>query len=171
MKFGIDVDGEREFHLAFRNVAERIQDLRPSWPAVAKEFFEIEQDLFRSEGSSGASGRWAPLSRQYEEQKVREHGSFALFAGVLIRTGAMSNALTRKGAAHQVYEEQADSLTIGTGLPYPRAHMKPWRNRPARPPIDLTDRDRERMRKVLRRGLADFVKREGFVQTSIDEMA
>jgi hypothetical protein len=171
VRFSIDVDGERAFSLAFDNVRERITDLRPSWPTVAKEFFEIEQDLFRSGGTSGASGRWAPLSREYEERKVARFGSFALFSGVLIRTEAMYKALTRKGSPHQVYDEQADSLTVGTDLPYPRAHMKKWKNRPARPPISLTDKDRERLREALRRGLADFVKREGFVQTSISEMA
>lgn len=162
IRFAIEVDGLPEFDRSFNRVTQRIEDLRPVWDAVEKVFFELETEQFRSEGSAGGSGQWPALSHQYEEAKAKAGYNFL---PILQRSRALYFSLTRKGAEHQVLDEGAQELTIGTTLPYAALHQRGAGRLKARPPISLSEAGRRRIQKAIQRELVQFVRRAGFVVT------
>ena len=160
ISFSVAVAGAEVFDRTFNRVEREIADLRPVWEEVTKEFFQLELEAFRSEGASGASGRWAPLSPKYEEAKARRGFNFM---GVLQRTRKLERSLTRKGAEHQVLEEGAQELTVGTTLPYAVMHQRGGGRLKARPPISLSEAGKRRIQKAIQRQLVEYVRRQGLV--------
>ena len=162
LRFQISVAGADVLDRSFNRIVRKIEDLSDIWPEVATAFFEIEQDQFRS----GGHGRWPELSPKYEERKAKTHN----FSPLMRKSDALYRALTVKGSDHQVYEATKDSLTVGTDLPYARAHMKPYRKRPARPPIDLREEDKRKLVKAMQKPLVAYARAQGFAQTEVGEI-
>ena len=125
---------------AFRRLdalASALRDLSDMWPDVRDEFFTIEQEMFDSEGASNASGGWEPLSAHYAAWKDANFGT-----PILQRTGTLMASLT-SDAADVVMT--ADSLTVGTSIPYAGYHQYGTSRMPARPVIDLSPANQERL--------------------------
>lgn len=162
LRFQISVAGEEVLDRAFNRIINKIEDLSDIWPEVATAFWEVEAEQFQS----GGRGKWPELSPKYEEQKAKTHN----FSPLMRKSDALYKSLTRKGADHQVYEANKTSLTIGSDLPYAKAHMKPYKKRPARPPIDLTDADKRKLVKAMQKPLVMFARAQGFIQTEIGEV-
>ena len=71
IRFELQIDGATEIDRAFNRIDRFISDFRNVWPAVTDEFYAIEESQFASQGSKGASGRWAPLSKAYAAYKAQ----------------------------------------------------------------------------------------------------
>ena len=155
----IEVAGLAVFEQATNRTAERLEDFSPMWPGISEEVYRAEQDLFRSAGSSGQHGAWAPLNPAYEEWRAKH---FTPFPSPMVRTGALEKSLGGKDRPHAVYIESPLELTIGTSLPYARYHMGPSGKRPARRPIDLSSEDKERIGRRARKELQIVLRAEGF---------
>lgn len=131
-------------------LSRNAQDLRPAWPRIAAEFYQIEADQFSSEG--GRVNPWEELSAGYAKFKAVEYPG----KPILQRSGALLNSLTNQNDEHAIYDPQPDALTLGTSLPYPQYHQAGTQKMPQRPPIELRDEDFQRMGEIAREELQDM---------------
>lgn len=113
----------------------QFKDFTDLWPEIAAGFFAIETELFDSEGATGASGAWAPLSPRYAEWKGRNYGALP----ILEREGALRASLTGPAASIEISPFQ---MTIGTDVPYAIVHQE---GSPRRAVIDMSDDDDARI--------------------------
>lgn len=164
----VTVHGVEELDRKFLELAETITKPGEAWPAVAKEFREIEREQFFTSGH----GKWAPLTRPYEAWKEREFP----FSPLMRATDALYRSLTQDGADGAVYEATDTSLTLGSsvtskkGRPYPVYHQEGAGRNPERKLIDLSDADKKRLFKPIVRTMARNVQRAGFIQTEIEDL-
>ncbi len=138
MKLTVTVEGEKQLAIALGKASEIISDLRPAWKPVQKLFQDFSSDQFSSSGTAGASGKWKSLSAKYERAKVRKYGTFALLAGINIRTERLYKSL-RGETSDSVYIPEKDSLTLGTTVPYAKYVQK------VRPVISLSEKQKKEL--------------------------
>jgi len=88
-------------------------DLRQlgTWDAVQKEFYAIEKEAFASEGGTGATGKWAPLTAKYKAWKLKKYGPLP----ILQRTGQLYKEMTTEAG---VVEKKEQEMTLGSNLKY-----------------------------------------------------
>jgi hypothetical protein len=72
IRFVASIQGVEVLDRAFNRVDQEISDFRNFWPGVITTFYDIETQQFHTEGASGASGKWTPLSPAYKLFKERE---------------------------------------------------------------------------------------------------
>lgn len=164
LRFTFDVDGQTVLDRAFNRIDRYISDFRNIWPGVAQEFYATEERQFQSEGASGASGRWAPLSQAYARFKSK------VFPGqpILQQTSSLYESLTSPDALDSIFRPLPQELQIGTKVPYFRAHQRGSGRIPARPPISLTEPDKRRLQKAIQASLVAYTREQGF---QVDERA
>lgn len=160
IRFSASIDGIEALNRGLNRVSDLISDFRSIWPNVIRAFYEIEGEQFSSEGSTGASGKWAALSPAYQRFKEVQ------FPGqsILQASGDLFESLTSPEAFGAVIRPEANELTLGTTIPYALAHHRgaPGRNLPARPLISLTEDHKRRLQKEIQRGLVRFTREAGF---------
>jgi phage gpG-like protein len=165
MKFSIEVEGKEQLLSSFLEVQEGVVDLRKlgTWDWVATEFRKIEKEIFDSEGSASRGGRWKELSTKYKERKLRKWGPVP----ILQASGKLYRALSGT-SPDSVFEKEAQSMAIGTSLPYARYHQTGTKRMPKRPPMDFTDEQKDRLVEPIKRKLrqlianAKLAERRGF---------
>lgn len=162
-RFKFEVDGAVQFDRAFLRVQERIEDLRPVWDGVEREFHAIEREQFESEGSAGRSGKWAPLSRKYAEQKEKKYPG----AQILERTGALKRSLTSE-TEHSTVTKEKQEFAIGTSLPYAKYHQRGGKHLPQREIISFSDTQRTRLMKEIQKGLLQIIRGDRTVTQTMD---
>lgn len=158
IRFTATLEGVEVLDRAFSRVTEHISDLRPIWPNVAKEFYAIEREQFASEGSHGASGKWAKLSPAYAKYKEVAYPGMP----ILRASTALYESMTSPDAADSIFRPEPQELTIGSQAPYAVAHQRGGGRLPARPIISLTEDDKRRLTKAIQLPLVQFVRRQGF---------
>lgn len=157
-RFRADVEGVEVLNRAFNRVEQIISDFRSIWPNVAREIYAIEGEQFDSEGSAGASGKWAALSAAYAQYKA------TAFPGqpILQAEGHMAASLTDPEAPDAVILFGRDELTIGSRDPKARAHHLGLGNLPARPIFSFSEQQKRRIQKSIQAGLVQFTRQAGF---------
>lgn len=156
----LEIDGEAQFDRVFKRIDLNLTDMRPIWEVVRDEFWKIEADQFQSSGAAGASGKWKPLSKAYEKQKVNKYGTFALLAGVLIASEAMYKSLTRQ-TGDSVVDIQKDGIAIGTKLARARHHQRGGGRLPQRKVIDLSEKQKTGMMKKIQKEMIAQMRKSG----------
>lgn len=158
LRFTTTVDGVQTLDRAFNRLDGFIADLRNFAPAVAAWFYRNEAEQFETEGTVGASGRWAPLSPAYARFKV------VAFPGetILRATGHMNESLTSPEALDAIYIPEPDQITIGTQDPKALAHHRGLGRLPSRPVVSHSERQKRELQKDLQRQLVRFTRGLGF---------
>jgi phage gpG-like protein len=143
MKVEITLTGANELSAKFKAVADAAADLRTVgvWFEVANEFRKLEKEVFASEGGSSASGKWKALSTEYAARKLKKWGPVP----ILQASGKLYRSMSIRGAEGSVYEESAQSLTIGTTLPYAGYHQTGGKQLPRRAMVDFTEEQTKRL--------------------------
>jgi hypothetical protein len=167
--FEVEVIGDKQLDQALAKLAKKSAAPFVEFElgeALYKDFLEIEADEFQSRGH----GDWPELADETIANKTKNSsfGSFATIS-VLRNTDALYNSLTKKGDPNAVlYQTSPTELLMGTRVPYARFHMKPYKKRPARPPIrrEMRAEDRQKMQRTIRRQAARHTRDVGFTQTS-----
>lgn len=158
-----EVDGARELDRAFQSVGATIEHpARLLAPVVEKWFHETEYEQFFSEGTKGASGRWADLSKPYEERKLREN-PFAL--NILQRRGDLKLSLTRPGVKYAVREVSDTEVSLGTTHPVAIHHQRGGKRLKVRKPIDPSETQKRRLVKEVQRDVLVPIRRTGLTVT------
>lgn len=144
MRIEFEVSGDVQLSRDLDRWASAVEDPGPAFEAMADDFLEIEARQFASEG--GNSGGWAPLA----PSTVRRRGSAH---PILFQTGRLQQSLTSAGARDSVRRVTADSLEVGTSVPYARFHQQGTARMPRRRPVEFTEVDRRRWVKLLQEHL------------------
>jgi phage gpG-like protein len=124
--------GGREIVAGFKQLAQRVEDLRPVWPRVQELFYEFENQAFESEGASSAVGKWAALSERYSKWKERHYPG----RPILQRTDALRSSLIRSGFGSTVMMEPL-WMQITSEVEYAQYHQRGTPKMPARKPVAL----------------------------------
>jgi len=95
---------------------ESLADYSPALRLIADDFREMISEQFASEGRAGGTP-WAELAPSTLRRKPT--GS----SGILYSTGALLRSLRDSGAPGHVEELEAESLTLGSRLPYAQYHQ------------------------------------------------
>lgn len=135
MNLTLTIDGIPQFDGAFNTLGKTIADWRPAWPEIEQVFYRIELEQFNTEGARGGE-RWAPLTANYGKWKE------AHFPGqpILVRTGRLRRSLSVLGTGDSIREREAQSLTLGTRVPYAGFHQY-GSGRRRRQPLQITRND------------------------------
>lgn len=158
IRFVAEVAGVTVLDRAFNRVEGDISDLRPIWPPVAAEIYQMIGEQFESEGAKGASGRWKALSPAYTRFKEIHYPG----KPIMQATGDLYESLTDPEAPGAIYRPEKDGLTIGTTVPYARAHQRGNSRLPARPLVSPSEAQKRRIQKAIQVGLVQFTRRAGF---------
>jgi phage gpG-like protein len=141
VKFTVSVDGVQSTTRAFQTLDETIRDFRPVWPEIHMYFLRSMTEQFESLGSRGGQ-RWQPLNEKYAKWKAQR------FPGkpILVRTERLKRSLSLGGSEPDQVKEFAPMYAVfGTRVPYARYHQRGTRRMPARPILQPTQRDVDRM--------------------------
>lgn len=152
LRFTAEVDGAEVFNRAFSRL-DSLDDFRPVWPPVIREFYLIEAEQFESEGAVGGSGRWEPLSETYREWKEVHYPG----EPILQRDHDLVESLTDPEAAGAILQPREDELIMGSSVPHARIHQ-----RKGRPPISFSEAQKRRIQKSIQAGLVQFIREAGF---------
>lgn len=106
------------FYAYLRGVKRRSINFRPVFKAAMRELAKAHAKNFDSKGA--LVGGWAPNDTDYATWKLSEYGR----GGVLVRTGALKNSLTRisnsRGAVRDIGLTSAE---FGTAIEYAGYHQ------------------------------------------------
>jgi phage gpG-like protein len=138
-----DVAGDVQLQRSFSRFTEDVKDYSPAFRAIAVEFFKGEEQQFASGGRSG-SGGWAPLA----PSTLAHKRLMGYPPDILVRTGALRDALS-KITGDTIREVDPLQLRLGTTLPYGMYHQKGTTVFPARPPIQLNERQKVAWTKLI----------------------
>jgi len=158
IRFTAEISGQVQLDRAFNRIDRFISDFRNVWPAVTDIFYATEERLFQSQGGSGASGKWAPLSAVYKKWKQIHYPG----QPILRRENTLYESLTSPEGLDSIYRAERFMLTIGTKTPYARAHQHGLGRMPARLLISLTESDKRKMQKAIQQELVRFTREAGF---------
>lgn len=151
----IGVDGEDQYNRAFSRLDAVFDDLRPIWPDVRDAFWQIEREQFESEGSKGASGKWAALSARYKRQKIRQYGAGKK---ILEASGALKASLT-SDAPGSYYSANEEEMAVGSTIPYGIYHQRGGKNLKQRKPISLSDAQKKMLDKTIQKSLISELRK------------
>lgn len=159
-RFVATVEGVELLNRGFNRIESHISDFRSIWPDVGREIYAINREQLDSEGTAGASGKYAALSPAYERFKAIQ------FPGqpILQASGNLYESLTDLESPDAIFRPGKDELIIGSKVPYARAHQRgnPSRNLPARPIFSFSEPQKRRITKAIQRGLVRFTREAGF---------
>lgn len=144
MRIEFEVFGDVQLARNLDRWADAIDDASPAFEAMADDFLDIDAAQFASEG--GRSGGWAPLA----PSTVRSRGSAH---PILFESGRLQQSLTTRSSTDAVRRITADSLEVGTTVPWARYHQTGTARMPRRRPVEFTEVDRRRWVKLLQEHL------------------
>lgn len=168
LRLGFEVEGEVQIARTFSRFADGVEDIRDPLEEIADDFFEVEQRLFDSEGSTGEHGTWAPLSPRYAAWKANNFPGRRL----LVAENRMKQSLTSR-TGDSVREIDPLELRLGTrirsrsGFPYPAAHQTGTSKMPRRRPIDVAEGDKRNWTRFVQRYLVGLQRSAGGRRASI----
>jgi len=121
---------------------------------VADDFREMVAEQFATEGRAEGTPWAARKSARVGADGVRPLRGERR-SPLLVRTGALRDSLTRRGAAGHVEEMDRQTLSVGSRLPYAIFHQLGTRRMPARPLIVLSDTRSARWSEFVRNAIEE----------------
>jgi len=143
VRLQIGLAGDQQLNRELLRFTGNLKDLRPAFARIADELAEATRIHFATEG--GPEGHWAPLSPKYRLWKEKRYPG----QPILVRTGALRTDLTQRPFG--VERITASSMDVGTEIPYAAFHQHGTPKMPRRRPLELTEKTRIQMVKVLQR--------------------
>lgn len=140
---------EAQFSRAFTRFGNEVADLTPAFEAIADNFYEGEREMFASEG--GGAGGWAALKPEYAKWKSANYPG----KGILQRTGLLMESLTDRSGPGSIFELAPMRLAMGSGLKHGGYHQTGTSKMPARPPVKLTEQQKNEWMKFIHQHIAN----------------
>ena len=157
-RFTFELDGAVVMDRAFNRIEKEIEDHRFLWPAVSQEVYAIEREQFATEGSAGASGKWAALSKAYAKFKAVVFPSQT----ILKATTSLFESVTSPDAPGAIFRPEQGMLTIGTSHEAAIYHQRGTSRMPARKIYSFSEQQKRRLQKAIQIGLVQLIRRQGF---------
>ncbi len=154
VRLEIDFAGDKQLSRALIGMIGELDDLRPTFAEMVDVIYEAEKKQFDSEGRHG-SGGWSELKPSTIRQKMKKAPGMP----ILQERGLMAASMTNRNHPNAVVHMTPKSLGIGTsvtddrGRTFWRFHQKGTSRMDARPPYDLTEREKHRFTAPLARRL------------------
>ena len=139
-----EIFGDRQVERELLRLSDAAADMRPAGERFMDYMRSIERSQFDSEGSTG-SGGWAPL----KPRTVAGKAARGLDPRILRATDRLRKSLTNKTSPDHVEEINADSFFFSTRVPYARYHQTGTRRMPQRRPVELSERNRRAVVKII----------------------
>lgn len=158
VQFDFQVVGEKQFQRAFRGVEDSVNDFTGAFEGIVKDFHATEKEQFDAEGSFEGNKKWHPLSEDYAKWKAK-HASGKT---ILRLHDHLYTSLTSRGTGSIVKIGKL-SMEVGTEIFYAIIHqMKPVSHKKKivgtpREPIRLTEEQKKRWVKIIRKSLKDKI--------------
>jgi phage gpG-like protein len=140
----IDVFGEKQVERELLRLSDAATDMRPASARFMEYMRSVERSQFDSEGGTG-SGGWAPLKPRTVAQKAAR----GLDPRILRAHDSLRKSLTNKSHGNHVERISADEFFFGTRDPKAKFHQGGTRRMPARRVIDLSERNRRAVVKII----------------------
>jgi hypothetical protein len=105
----IDVIGTQGFDRMMAGRIRAIEDLRGFFETVAADWYQFETSVFAAQGAAEGLPGWAGLKQKYSRWKNRHYPG----AGILVQSGALRDALTRRDAPDSIFSVSDDELRMG----------------------------------------------------------
>ena len=125
--------------------ADRAVDVHDAMEDVLDLLRAAERDQFNSEGGSG-SGGWEKLA----DSTLKRKAALGQDERILRATGALFDAVTKKGDDAEIAIPRSDGLDFGTTLAYAQYHPQ-GRGVPKRPVVQLPEADRRQAIRIVQR--------------------
>jgi len=134
----IKVVGSERVQRVLRTVDTKIKNFRPIWDDVGDYVRGVFKRQFSSQGASGQTGAWEPLTPAYAKWKEKNYPG----RPILVMTGQLKRSVIQKGSSGNIYKKTKNKLVMGTenklGIIHHKGYRKRGRYLPPRPIIDLT---------------------------------
>jgi phage gpG-like protein len=144
-----EIFGDKQVERELLRIA-KAPDMRRIAPRLREYLVSAERSQFDSEGRTG-SGGWAPL----KPKTVASKAARGLDPRILRATERLRKSLTNRTSADQAFEYDSDSMFFGTRVPYAGFHQTGTRRMPARKPVELSERNRRKVVKVVQAVIMD----------------
>ena len=136
VKTGVKVDPGKKFTQSIQKALKKVDDLRPPFKAMSKEYYKTNKALFTLK----SKGLYADLSTNYKPIKKKK---FGFLYPILKATGKLEKSLTIK-SQDSIELITKKTMILGTktknekGAPYPVFLQNGWKTKsgstvPARP--------------------------------------
>jgi hypothetical protein len=122
-------------------------------PELRQYLFQAEREQFDSEGLSG-SGGWAPL----KPRTIARKAALGLDSRILRETQALFRSVTEQSSPDAVFDVNADSMVFGTSDRKAIFHQKGTDRMPKRKVVDLTERNRRAVVKIVQAAMMSRAK-------------
>jgi phage gpG-like protein len=141
-----------DFATYLRNIGLRMQDIKPVLDKYGE--YIVNEHILRQFVAQGTPRRWAPLSPAYARRKARRYPG----RPILVRTTRMKRGFR--------WEARPRSLRVinrvmagqkGRGRPRWHYHQEGTSKMPARPMLQFTDADRDRLHEFAEEHLREAV--------------
>lgn len=110
------IKNDELFKAAIDRAAQVTKDLRIPFTLIQADFYRSEQSIFKLK----SAGQYPDLSPKYAVQKQKKYGSKY---PILFRTGVLAASVLGPNALGSISRVTAQSLTIGTAIPYGVYHQ------------------------------------------------
>lgn len=152
-------DALERFAVAIERLGDGVTDFSEFiWPRVVKDLEDEERRQFDAEGQGPGRGAWAPLSPKYAERKAEQWPG----APILVRTGALREALTSSSASGARRIMTRDAFDFGTsGIEYGSFHQVGTSSMPDRPPFDFGTELERAVTESMKEGVREAMRRTG----------
>src|SRR5438445_4244421 len=170
------------FELAMAGLVKGMSAITPIAPEIVEKGIRpILTVQFGTEGGSGASGPWSPLSEAYAAAKLKRWGA----KPILVASGRLRDSLLGD-TGDTIKNYSPHLIEFGTSVSYAMPHQTGFRTRAtgapsrkaraaaravksfveARRMFDWTQEDRENLRTVITRALIGYLQRLGYAVAS-----
>lgn len=155
LNFAIQIDGIDRIRDTFTRLEkERLKDFSIPFRLMVKNWFDVQRKMFDGEGRVVGEGgvrakKWYDLSQKYVEWKRKMGYS----TKILQMTGKLKRILTDENSAtvqKDMMRIRPDTYMVG-GWNLIRLHKYGTRKMKARDPFELSKRQREKWREVMRK--------------------
>lgn len=162
VEFSFPGDAAKQFRLAtvrFQEFAEK--PFRGLGGEIVEWFEDRTAAHWKSEGSRGPGGKWAPWAPSTAARKKPGDR-------LMIESGRMRGALLESSHPDALRRVDDDSVELGIQFenldaPYPRFHQAGGRNLPRRRGVDMLESDGIALLKILQNQFVSRAKASGFI--------
>lgn len=147
LEIDIKIEGYTELHRGLAGIDIAVNDLRPAWEQISKDFWEEQKGIFDAEGAFAGRNKWTELSEKYRQWKEIKYPG----KPILQRTGKLYASLTGKNEG-SIFNMEPLEMSIGSNVAYGIYHQsrKPRKKIPRRPFLDTVESQRRRWMRIIK---------------------
>lgn len=137
MRFTIVSSGVLRAAWTIRGLGEQADNMRPAMEDIYMTILEIEDEIFRSQGTRGGREGWLPDSLAWTQEKYRR----GLHPGTLQAEGLLRDSVTRWRHPLQYARIEKHKIVFKSQRPFADLHQKGEGGMPKRQFIYFTKQD------------------------------